>query len=248
MTSDLVRTQAQPRHGLEPVCRRLESLGLKLPEDRALLAELIGAVEVVPSGRALVHEAPHVDRAGVIVSGWACRQRLLPDGRRQVFGFLLPGDTISLDDGPGPLSSTWTICVTKVGYAECEGLRRLLLERPDYRPTLTRALRRLMAQEEARLLDHIVRLGRHTAFERVGHMLLELHDRLRQVGMAEGSSFSMPLTQETLADALGLSVVHVNRVLQQLKREGLIELRAGRATLLQPELLAQICDYESPVC
>ena len=89
------------------------------------------------------------------------------------------------------------------------------------------------------------RLGRQTGYERTAHLLLELGDRLAAAGLGDGRRFPMPLTQESLADALGLSVVHVNRILQQLRRERLIELRSGEAVLIERDLLVGVADYRS---
>nr|WP_281372616.1 helix-turn-helix domain-containing protein [Phenylobacterium haematophilum] len=91
-----------------------------------------------------------------------------------------------------------------------------------------------------------MRLGRQTAYERLCHLLLEIRDRLLLVGMASETHFAMPMTQETLADATGLSIVHVNRILQQLRRERLLELQAGKAHLRDPAALAAIADYKAP--
>ncbi|MET0273464.1 MAG: Crp/Fnr family transcriptional regulator, partial [Phenylobacterium sp.] len=112
-------------------------------------------------------------------------------------------------------------------------------------PGLARALAREQVIDQAILFDHMVRLGRQTAYERVAHFLLELRGRLQIAGLGDAQRFPMPLTQEVLADVLGLSIVHVNRTLQQLRRERLIELRSGVAILLQPDVLAQIADYRS---
>ena len=79
--------------------------------------------------------------------------------------------------------------------------------------------------------DQITRLGRRTAYERFGNLLLELYHRLHVVGLARDGRFALPLTQEMLADALGLSVVHVNRTVQQMRRDGLLELRAGTVVI-----------------
>ena len=78
------------------------------------------------------------------------------------------------------------------------------------------------------------------------HLLLELHHRLRTVGLAEAGRFEMPLTQEVLADALGLSIVHVNRTLQQIRREGLVEIKGGGVALLEPKLMAAVADWQPP--
>jgi CRP-like cAMP-binding protein len=119
----------------------------------------------------------------------------------------------------------------------------LCLLRSDQAPGLLRAFLAATRLENMRLLDHVVRLGRQTAYERVAHFLLEMQDRLAAVGMGDRQRFPLPLTQELLADALGLSIVHVNRTLQQLRRDNLIEWRAGVVVLLQRELLVQIADY-----
>jgi CRP-like cAMP-binding protein len=91
-----------------------------------------------------------------------------------------------------------------------------------------------------------MRLGRQSAYERLIHLLLEFLDRLKANGAAEDGSFVMPFTQEVLSDALGLSTVHTNRVLQQLRRERLIETHAASVRLIDPVLLAEIADYRAP--
>ena len=96
-----------------------------------------------------------------------------------------------------------------------------------------------------RLLDQVVRLGQQTAVERVVTLMLDIHDRLGAVGMAEIDSFDMPLTNEQLASMLGLSLVHVNRTLQQLRQEGLADIRSGKAVLLNPERMRSLSSYEA---
>ena len=100
--------------------------------------------------------------------------------------------------------------------------------------------------EEAGLCDQVVRLGRQTAYERLVHLILELYERLQKVGLVDGDSFSIPLTQELLADALGLSVVHINRTLQQVRRDKLLEMQSGRVTLLQPDRMRLLADWADP--
>ncbi|MNR30865.1 Nitrogen fixation regulation protein FixK [compost metagenome] len=91
----------------------------------------------------------------------------------------------------------------------------------------------------------MVRLGRQSAHERTAHFLLEWRQRCRIAGLAEGERFPMPLTQEVLSDALGLSIVHLNRTLQHMKREGLIEVKRGWIALLDVARLKFICDYQA---
>ncbi len=219
--------------------------GLRLsPEHRDLVLGLIGPVERLEPGREIVGHDGKPPRAGMIIEGWACRQRLLPDGRRQIFDLLLPGDFIGLSP-IGPLGSAWTVCLTRVDFADAGALRRRLADVPSEFETIAHAFDTLARVELGRMLDQVVRLGRHTAYERTAHLFLELHDRAAAAGLADEGRFLLPLTQEVLADALGLSVVHVNRVLQQLKRDRLIELHGGRARLLDRARLAMVSDASS---
>ncbi len=122
-----------------------------------------------------------------------------------------------------------------------------MADQPEAHPAARQVFAALARLEQVRLLDHVVRLGRQTAYERVAHLLLELYERARLLGDADGGRFSLPLTQEVLADALGLSVVHVNRVLQQLRRDGYVELRTGQARLLNLSALTRLCDFTPSV-
>ena len=166
-----------------------------------------------------------------VLAGWVAESVVLEDGRRQIIGLRLPGDRLA---APG------------------EGVQTAFLT-PGRTAVLTGAqagpeLEALLAAEElTRLRDLVVRLGRCSAHERAGHLLLELHERLLRVGLAEGEGFHLPLTQEVLADALGLSIVHVNRTLQQLRREGLLVLRGAQAVFTDRKGLASAVYYNLTV-
>jgi len=247
MISEASWSAAPPRRRAERerAVARLGSLAALSPAEQATLVNLIGPVELLPPGQDIVRESPPLARAGLILSGWACRQRMLPDGRRQILGLLAPGDFVGLVPN-GPLGESWTVCLTRVELAGGEALRRRLAEAKPVDGRIAAAFAALARVEQQRLLDQIVRLGRQTAYERVGHLLLELHQRAEGDGPTASRRFALPLTQEVLADVVGLSVVHVNRVLQQMKRERLLELHAGQAALLNAPLLAEICDFTSP--
>ena len=230
------------RREVEQAVSRLARLGSFSEGDQELVLSLLGPTELLPTGREIVRENTATSHAGLIVSGWACRQRLLPDGRRQIFDILAPGDFVGLAPS-GPLGTTWTVCMTRVEFADAEPLRRRLAHPEGENDAIVAAFAAVARMEQLRVLDQIVRLGRQTAYERVGHLFLELQERTFAVGLGDNGRFPLPLTQEVLSDVLGLSVVHVNRVLQQLKRERLIELHGGRAKILDAALLAQICDF-----
>ena len=110
-------------------------------------------------------------------------------------------------------------------------------------PGLATALEIMGHTDEINLRDRVVRLGCQSAYERLVHLTLEFHHRLQGVGMVDEDSFSLPLTQEILADALGLSVVHINRTLQQVRRDRLFDLHGGRATLHQITRMRAMADW-----
>jgi CRP-like cAMP-binding protein len=228
---------------LEAVVRRLRLLSALSDAELELLRNLGDRRERHIAGDELTTEGDYSGRPRFILSGWACRQRVLPDGRRQIFGFLLPGDGFGLNRRPGPELSTIT-AVTVLETVDAEPVLEAV--QAGRAPGLARALAASEPVEQKLMLDHMVRLGRQTAYERVAHFLLELQRRLEIAGLGDSQRFPLPLTQEIMADALGLSIVHVNRTLQQLRRERLIELRSGVTILLQRETLASIADYQAP--
>jgi len=174
----------------------------------------------------------------LLVSGWAAHVRALADGRRQIVRILIPGDLCGASRYSSASTRLVTMALTRahtVGQddvAGAPGAGRLSALRAE-----------ADAREHAGLVDQVVRLGRMSAYERTAHLLLELFDRQSRAGLTQGVSMPLPISQETLADALGLSIVHTNRVLQQLRREGLIVLRAGRVTFPNKEALRNLCGY-----
>jgi CRP-like cAMP-binding protein len=167
--------------------------------------------------------------AHLLISGWACSQRILGDGRRQIFDVVLPGEGYGWDTPAGPAARPAVVALTPVETVDADGLASMLDGgEPD---GLRRALQGIRHEEDVRRLEHMVRLGRLTAPERVAHFILEMRQR---VGAGGAHNFPLPLTQEVIADLLGLSVVHLNRVLRQFRTDGVVELRRGVA-LVQDE-------------
>ena len=180
----------------------------------------------------------------VIERGWACRYRITAARTRQILNFLLPGDIVNPDAVAVARTDHGIRSLTDVTYRsiERESMARLLLESP----ALIAALWWSNAQEKGMLQAQIVRLGRQSAIQRVGSILMELHRRLRLVREidAEDTSFLLPLTQKDVADALGLSSVHVSRVLTELRKARLIRRSADRIELLNPKELAAMSDFD----
>jgi CRP-like cAMP-binding protein len=225
----------------EAIVRRLKSFAL-LAESELELIRRVGERRVRHApGEQLLVEGLGGQHPHLVVSGWASRQRLLPDGRRQIFSLALPGDGVGFGDRPALAS---VVALTALETIDGAPLQDAI--RRGMAPGLAAALKAADLFEDSLLLDHAMRLGRLTAFERTAHFLLELQHRLETAGLGDHQRFPLPLTQEILADALGLSVVHVNRTLQQLRRAGYIELRSGVAILLQADAMAKLCDYRAP--
>jgi CRP-like cAMP-binding protein len=232
------RRLAPPPPSTRSFVRRLQACGVQDAEIN-LLDTALHAPEGYRAGEVL-----HPPRPGAppffMLSGWACLARLLDDGRRQVVAFLLPGDAVGFDLLTQSRESTQVSALTPV---KIQRVRQSLLSEITGSPGLNRALAIASDQQQTRLIDQVVRLGRQTAYERCVHLLLELHARLSEVGEAQGDSFRLPVKQEVLADALGLSLVHVNRTLQQLRRDRLVEVHGGSAILRDRQALADICEF-----
>ena len=179
--------------------------------------------------------------SAMIVTGWVGRVRLLADGRRQVVSALLPGDIVGAH--PNPMVHLQTVSLTDIRVVDLNPLYDALNGRPDRHTRLRRAIAVCQKVEEAHLVEQVIRLGRRTAFERMGHWLLDVNDRLNGSKPSAGPvRFAMPLIQETIGDVLGLSLVHVNRIVQRLKRERLAEIKSGHVTILDPERLKIITE------
>ena len=211
-----------------------------------LLSDLAEAARYHPPYRDLYMAGASPPPPRMIVAGWACQYRLLPDGHRQIVSLKLPGDLV------WPLlpvrlpSSCAVAALTELETVSAQPLVEAAMAAEPAHPGLAHAVRVMAHLHDMLLYDQIVRLGRQTACGRFAHLMLELRERLDRVGLADGDSFAMPLTQDVLADVLGFSVVHVNRTVQQLRRERLLDIRNGTVTLTQPAALHELAGWAPP--
>jgi CRP-like cAMP-binding protein len=177
-----------------------------------------------------------------VKDGYAIRYRLLRSGKRQILKLILPGDVIGFPVSFFDRSSYAVVAVSDLTYAACpfDSYIRLCYEQPQFGLVLSW----LAAQEAATYAEHIVNLGRRTPIERLAHLLLEIHARLLEVGLADEARFDLPFSQEVMADALGLSVPHLNRVIQQLRADRLITSNSRLIDLTDISALRRLAQYE----
>jgi CRP-like cAMP-binding protein len=184
---------------------------------------------VCPQGKLLARAGDDAAGPKILLSGWACYQRILECGRRQIFSFVLPGDLLGNWSGRRRLQAD-IVAITPLLVLKASEFSWAVAQQGRYA-----ALADLLSEMEMRQNDYlyqqIQRLGSQTAVERVCDLLHELFVRLRDAEQNSEPDLSFPLTQETLADALGMTSVHINRVLQQMQREGLLSLGRGRLTV-----------------
>ncbi len=174
--------------------------------------------------------------------GYAIRYKLMRNGKRQILNVIMPGDVIGLPVSFFGRSIYSVVAVSDLTCHVCplDSYVRLCTERPQF----GLALGWLAAHEAAIYAEHLVDLGRRTPIERLAHFLLEIHARLQAVGRAEKASFDLPFSQQVMADVLGLSVPHLNRVMQQLRAEGLITSRARLVELTDMAGLKNLAQYQ----
>jgi CRP-like cAMP-binding protein len=193
------------------------------------------------AGAAVVEEGSDHKRLYTLLEGWAFRFRMLPDGRRQILNIILPGDVLGLQAELLAGSPHGVEALTDVSL--CAFPRTMALALYREHPELALDLTWLAAHGE-RLTDEVLlSVGRRSALERVAMLLVHLYKRAASVGLAEGGSIPFPLTQAHVADTLGLSVVHINRVLQRLRRGGLIVLKEGRLGIGDFRSLRRVAAY-----
>lgn len=214
----------------EPVVRRLNALRrLSAEASGSLERAMLGGLQRAGSGEDLISEGDPVDSVRIVLSGWLCRYKALEDGRRQIVNFVFPGETcdahaflLSMMDHS--IATMTPVIYAEIKRAQFEGLMasdRSLAEAFWCETLLNNSIQREWA----------INLGRRAALERVAHLFCEIFERLRPVGMVDGNSCLMPVTQMDLADATGLSVVHLNRTLQELRAAELIVLRERTLTI-----------------
>lgn len=211
-------------------------------DDQRAVMDLCRSTRSVPARQDIISEGDKPEHVHIVLDGWAARYKVLPDGSRQITALLLPGDTCDLHVTILGRMDHGIIALTRACVAYVP--HQVMEELPIGRPRLGRALWRATLIDEAVLRSWIVNIGRRDAAERIAHLFCELHARLSLVGLVQDGQFDLPLTQDVIADATGLTPVHVNRMLQKFREEKLITLASGELTLLDPERLREVAGFD----
>ena len=231
------------RHEQSLLARKIGAFIQLSGPELEFLADLQSAPFTLERGKELVHEGQPRQSAYVLQAGWACSFKLLPNGGRQIITFPLPGDCVGLRSmllrtSDHSFSAFTDALVTPI---DAPRLKQMFIEFPH----LGAAVLWATSRDEAMIVEHLVSVGRRSAIERMGHFFLELLDRLKRVGLTSQDEFDCPLDQYALADALGLSTIHVNRVLRRLREQKLMTFKGHKVVLHDPVALKALAGYES---
>ncbi|GAB2187937.1 Crp/Fnr family transcriptional regulator [Roseibium sp. LAB1] len=225
-----------------PIVRKLSAFVALSAIELALLEQLHQRRKVFVLGRDLLHQGQANRATYIVESGWVCSYKIQSDGSRQIVDFQIPGDILGLRSVLLRTSDHSAEPVVEVHVAEI--LSNDLLEAFSQAPRLATAILWAASRDEAMVVEHLVGIGRRDADARMAHFLLELGARLTLVGMGTQLKYACPLTQYHLADALGLSAVHVNRVLRHLRENGLATFRDGYVTIVDYEAMVTLAGFD----
>lgn len=222
--------------------RKLDSFDTLHPDDRAWLLSVASRTREIGADRDLIREGDNPENVLLMLNGFAMRYKLTAEGRRQIFAYLIPGDFCDLhvallkkmDHGIGTLSPCRVAHLSPA----------TILELTERRPSLTRALWMCSLVDEATLREWLVNLGQRPAPHRIAHLFCELHERMKAVGLTDEGTFELPLTQAELSDTMGLSIVHVNRSLKELRESGLVTLKNERIVIPNVHRLKAYSDFD----
>lgn len=228
--------------GRSPLARKLGAFVALSDEDLGVLDRMHQRRRHFPIGRDVVFQGQRDSAAYIVASGWVCSYKVLSNGLRQIVDFQIPGDFLGLRS---VLLRTSDHCIEPVTDVEVsEVLAAELLDAFATTPRLASAVLWAASRDEAMVVEHLIDIGRRSAVERVGHFLLEMGARLSLVGLGSKAGYDCPLTQYHLADALGLSAVHVNRVLRELRESRLVTFRDGHVSFDDRASLISAADFD----
>lgn len=225
-----------------PLVKKFSRLLDLTDDEHSILIGLQDECEDIPSDTDLVHVHENYPCTFLIQDGWAYSYILLADGRQQILNFLLRGDFFGLYATVFRRAEHSVRTLTALTVCKIDPER--IIELFSKTPRLAAAICWSVAREGAMLGEQVTRIGRRTAYERTGHILLELLNRLEAVDLTESESYEFPVTQHLLADTLGLTPVHINRTLRALKKDGMISYDGKRIVIEEQSQLRKLTEFD----
>lgn len=222
--------------------RKLDSIFPLSEEERQALQGLPVRIALFEADQDIVRIGDHPSQSCLLLKGFTCVYKMTSEGKRQIMGLHVPGDVPDLQSLHLKVmdNSIATITPCTVGFIQHEDLRRVC----ERYPRITAAFWRETLVDASIFREWMLNIGRREAYTRVAHLLCEFLMRLKAVGLATDNTFDLPITQAELADAIGTSTVHVNRVLQALRADGLIQSRGSQMIIPDWAKLQEAGDFD----
>ena len=210
--------------------------------DVAALASATSRARRVSVRKDLIREGDRPGPVFVMLDGWAFRYKILPNGTRQVLAYLMPGDACDLHVG---LLAEMDHSIQTIGPALVATIDRAQMDEiMDRHRNIARAMYLAQLVDEGTMRAWITSMGRRSSIERVAHLMCELYLRARNIGLTNKPEFTLPLSQLLLADSLGMTPVHLNRVLKELRVTGAMTLQRGSLHIVSPDELIRIAGFD----
>ena len=225
------------------LARKLNTFIKLTKEERGVLADIQSKPLRIKRCCELTEEGQPCHKAYVIHTGWGCSYKIMSCGSRQIIRFPIPGDCVGLSSLLLRISDHAFSVLTETVVSVVEQSR--LWEIFHEFPRLGSAFLWAASRDEAMVIEHLASIGRRSALERTAYFFMELAERLALVGLGTETQLDCPLNQHDIGDALGLSAIHVNRVLRQLREHDLLSVRSGKVTIHNIDNLRKLAGYHS---
>jgi CRP-like cAMP-binding protein len=211
-----------------PFIRKLEYGADLTDEDRAVLASVSANARPMAAHTDIIREGDKPDTVHLVMEGYACRYKLLPDGKRQIMALFVPGDLCDLHV---QILGEMDHSIATLSNARIVEIPTPTVGKLIENPRINRALWWASLVDEGTLREWLVSMGQRDSGEQMAHVFCELYVRLDSIGLVRAKGFDFPLTQNELADLMGITPVHVNRVIGRLRDEALVDWSGGRVVI-----------------
>ncbi len=227
---------------IEQLIRKLAARDTVSAEEEAVLRTAVARVEEHPADADVIREGEHQESSRLLLDGWIARAKSLANGARQITELHIPGDFVDLHSFMLKRLDHNVVALTpcRIAVVPHEALRRIT----EQQPHLARLLWLMTLIDASTQRQWMAAMGQLGAAYHIAHLLCELYTRLELTGLAAGHAFDLPLTQEELGDACGLTSVHVNRSLRLLREDGLVEWRQGRVTIHDWDRMTRAAQFD----